>query len=139
MSLWASFLDAGESGEHECEVGMAELEVDGGELILRLSGVEKTEAIHGDLRVALSAVRSVEVVDDALEMTRVNYGFKVGMRVPGRATVAVVRRGGRKMFIAVHHDTRRAVRILFEGDSYDEWIVGAAEPEAVIANLGLET
>jgi hypothetical protein len=118
---------------------MAELEVEDGKLILRLSGVEKTEAVHGDPCVPLSAVRSVEVLDDALEMTRVNTGFKVGMRIPGRATVAVVRRGGRKMFIAVHHDTPRAVRILFEGDSYDEWIVGAANPEAVIANLNLDS
>lgn len=117
---------------------MAELEVEDGELILRLSGVEKTEAVHTDLYVPLSAVASVEVLDDAHEMTRVNTGFKVGMRIPGRATVAVVRRAGRKMFIAVHHDTPRGVRVLLDGDSYDEWIVGATNPEAVIANLNLK-
>ena len=74
---------------------MAELEVEDGELILRLSCVEKTEAVHTDLYVPLSAVASVEVLDDAHEMTRVNTGFKVGMRIPGRDTVAVVRRAGR--------------------------------------------
>jgi hypothetical protein len=116
---------------------MAELDVEDGRLILRLTGVEKAEAVHGDLRVPLSAVRSVEVVDDALEMTRVRAGFKVGTRVPGRVTVAVVHRRGRKMFVAVHHDTPRGVRVILEGDSYDEWIVGAADPEAVIARLNL--
>ena len=36
---------------------MAELQVQGGELVLHLSGAEKAEAVHGDLRVPLSAVR----------------------------------------------------------------------------------
>jgi hypothetical protein len=41
------------------------------------------------------------------------------------------------MFVAVHHDTPRAVRVLLDGDSYDEWIVGAVNPKAVVANLNL--
>ena len=41
---------------------MAELQVQGGELVLRLSGAEKAEGVHGDLRVPLSAVRGVEIV-----------------------------------------------------------------------------
>jgi hypothetical protein len=114
---------------------VAELEAGDGELVLRLSAVEKAEAIHTDLHVPLSAVRGVEVVDDALEMTRINTGLKVGMRVPGTATVAAVRRPGHKMFVAVHHDTPRGVRVLLEGDSYDEWIVGVADPESVVARI----
>jgi hypothetical protein len=106
-------------------------------LILHLTGIERAEAVHGDLHVPLSAVRSVEVLEDAAAMTHVDAGFKVGMRVPGRATVAVVRRAGRKLFIAVHHDTPRAVRVLLDGASHDEWIVGAADPEAAIARLDL--
>jgi hypothetical protein len=31
----------------------------------------------------------------------------------------------------------RGVRVLLDGDSYDEWIVGATNPEEVIANLDL--
>jgi uncharacterized protein len=116
---------------------VAELEVKGGELILRLSVIEKTEAVHGDLHIPLSAVRNVDVLDDAHEMTRVKIGLKVGMRIPGRASVAVVRRDGRKIFVAVHHETPRAVRVRLDGDSYDEWIVGATNPESVIANLNL--
>jgi len=46
---------------------MAELEVDGGDLVLHLSGVEKAESVHGDLRVPLSAIRSVEVLEDGHE------------------------------------------------------------------------
>jgi hypothetical protein len=59
------------------------------------------------------------------------------MTVPGRASVAVVRRAGRKMFVAVHRDTPRGVWVRLAGDSYDEWIVGATDPESVIANLNL--
>ena len=43
---------------------MAELQLEGGELVLHLSGVEKAEAVHGDLRVPLSAIRGVEVLDE---------------------------------------------------------------------------
>jgi hypothetical protein len=121
------------------EDSMAELEAADGKLTLRLSAIEKAEAVHGDLHVPLTAVRSVEVLDDAAEMTRIRTGFKVGMRVPGSATVAVVRGGGRKMFIAVHADTPRAVRVLLDGDSFDEWIVGVDDPESVIANLNLKS
>jgi hypothetical protein len=46
-----------------------------------------------------------------------------------------VRRPGHTMFVAVHHDTPRGVRVLLEGDTYDEWIVGAADPESVVAIL----
>jgi hypothetical protein len=120
------------------EVFMAELEVRDGNLVLKLSTIEKAEAVHGDLHVPLAAVRGVEVLDDAAEMTRIRTGFKVGMRVPGSASVATVRGGGRKMFIAVHADTPRAVRVLLDGDSFDEWIVGAADPESVIADLNLK-
>jgi hypothetical protein len=118
---------------------MAGLEVADGELVLRLSAIEKAEAVHGDLHAPLASVRSVEVIDDAHEMTRVKTGFKVGMRVPGTASVAVVRRAGHKMFVAVHRDTPRGVRVLLEGDPYDEWIVGATDPESVVANLHLKS
>jgi hypothetical protein len=94
---------------------VAELQLDGAELVLHLSGAEKAEAVHGDLRVPLSALRGVEVLDDAHGWTGVGVGFKVGMRVPGVATVATVRGHGEKMFVAVHGDTPRGVRVRLEG------------------------
>lgn len=116
---------------------MAELRVESDALILELSAIEKAESVHGDLHVPLSAVTGADVVDDAHEFTRIRTGFKVGMRAPGMATVATVRGGGKKMFIAVHRDTPRAVRVTLQGNSYDEWIVGVPDPEAVIAQLNL--
>ena len=46
---------------------MAELQVEGEQVVLHLSRVEEFEAVHGDLRAPLSAVRAVEVLDDAHE------------------------------------------------------------------------
>ena len=114
---------------------VAELQLEGGELVLHLSGAEKAEAVHGDLRVPLSAVRGVEVLDDAHGWTGIGVGFKVGMRVPGVATVATVRGHGEKVFVAVHGDTPRGVRVRLEGAPWDEWIVGCPDPEAVAATL----
>jgi hypothetical protein len=117
------------------ESDVAELRLESGELVLHLSGAEKAEAVHGDLRVPLSALRGVEVLDDAHAWTGIGVGFKVGMRVPGIATVATVRGHGEKVFVAVHRDTPRGVRVHLEGAPWDEWIVGCADPEAVAATL----
>ncbi len=114
---------------------MAELLVESGQLVLKLSDIEKAEAVHGDLHVPLSAVKDISIINDAKEMTRIKTGFKVGMRAPGFASVAVVRRPGHKLFVAVHHNTPSAIRVALENDSYDEWIVGVIDPELVLANL----
>lgn len=108
---------------------MAEVVVDGDELVLRLSRAEKFEAVHGDLRAPRSAVRSVEVLEDAHEPA--DHGLKEGERLPGHSEVAVVRTGGQKLFAVVHHDTPRGVRIDFDGTHYDAWIVGSTDPESL--------
>jgi hypothetical protein len=84
-----------------------------------------------------TAIRGVEVLDDAHSWTGIRVGFKVGMRVPGSATVATVRGHGEKVFVAVHGDTPRGVRVRSEGAPRDEWIVGCADPGAVAATLAL--
>jgi hypothetical protein len=108
---------------------MAELSIQGDELVLHLSRTEKLESVHGDLRAARSAVSSVEVLDDAHEPA--DHGFKVGERVPGHSEVAVVRSGGETLFAVVHHDTPRGVQINFEGLDYDAWIVGSPDAESL--------
>ncbi len=108
---------------------MAELLVEGDELLLRLAPAEKLESVHRDLRAQLSSVRSVEILEDAHEPA--DHGFKVGERLPGVSEVAVVHTGGQRLFAAVHHNTRRGVRVNFDGDRYDAWIVGCADPESV--------
>jgi hypothetical protein len=108
---------------------MAQLQVEGGELVLRLSALEKAGGVHGDLRVPLSAVRDVEVLDDAHGPA--DGGFKVGTRIPRVIELGTMLGAGRKIFAAVHHDTPRGLRVVLQGSSYDEWIVGAADPETL--------
>lgn len=113
---------------------MAELVVEGDELVLRLSTAEKVEGVHGDLRAPRSAVRAVEVLDDAHGAAGIRAGLKVGTRLPGVIEVGTIL-GRAKRFAAVHHDTPRGVRVVLDGTSYDEWIVGCADPEAVAARI----
>ncbi len=112
---------------------MAELRIEGGELVLPLSVAEKAEVVHGYLRVPVSAVTGVEILDNAHGPA--DRGFKVGTRLPGVTEVATIRSGGKKIFAAVHHDTPRGLRITLSDGSYDEWIVGCADPESVAASL----
>jgi hypothetical protein len=116
---------------------MAELRVEGDQLVLHLSGAERVESVHGDLRAPLSSVRAVEVLDDAHGPVGIRAGIKIGTRIPGVVEVGIVQGRGRRLFAAVHHETPRGLRIRMEGTSYDEWIVGCADPEAVAARLSL--
>src|SRR5580698_4776499 len=116
---------------------MAELRIDGNELLLHLTAAEKIEGVHGDLRAPLSAVRGIEVLDDAHEPVGVHAGVKIGTRIPGVIEVGIVQGANRRLFAAVHRGTPRGLRVRFEGTDYDEWIVGCADPETVAATLGL--
>jgi hypothetical protein len=118
---------------------MAELRIDGNELVLHLTAAEKIEGVHGDLRAPLSAVRGIEVLDDAHEPAGVHAGVKIGTRIPGVIEVGIVQGADRRLFAAVHRGTPRGLRVRFEGTHYDEWIVGCADPETVAATLGLPT
>jgi hypothetical protein len=118
---------------------MAELRIDGNQLVLHLTAAEKIEGVHGDLRAPLSAMRGIEVLDDAHEPVGVHAGVKIGTRIPGVIEVGIVKGAGRRLFAAVHRNTPRGLRVRFEGTGYDEWIVGCADPEAVAATLGLPT
>jgi hypothetical protein len=114
---------------------MAELLVDGDELVLRLTTVEELSSIHGDLRAPLAAVTSVVVLENAHEPA--DAGFKlIGGRLPGSFEIGTFAAGDRRLFAAVHHDTPRGLLVTFEGADYDAWIVGCADPEA--AKLSLE-
>jgi hypothetical protein len=116
---------------------MAELRVEGNELVLHLSGFEKVEGVHGDLRVPLSAVEGVEVLDDAHGPAGIRAGIKIGTRIPGIVEVGSIRGRQQTIFAAVHHDTPRGVRVRLQGSDFAAWVVGSEDPEAVVARLSL--
>jgi hypothetical protein len=112
---------------------MAELQVEGDELVMHLSIAEKLGGVHGDLRVPVSAVRGVEVLPDAHGPA--DGGIKAGTRIAGTIEYGTIWRAGRKIFAAVHPNTPRGVRVVLDGSGYSEWIVGCADPETVAQTI----
>lgn len=113
---------------------MAELRIEGDEVVLQLSRVEKLEGVHGNLRAPLTAVVGVDLLDDAHGAADV-IGVKSGTRIPGVVEVATVVGIKGRMFAVVHRDTPRGVRLRFVGASHEEWVVGFQDPEAVAAAI----
>ena len=104
---------------------MAELKRDGDELVVELSLAEKAEAVHGDIRVPASSVREVEVVEDAIHALEA-----------WKKSIGTFRQADGKVFAAVHHDTPRGVKVVLEGANFDALVIGCADPEEVVTNLG---
>jgi hypothetical protein len=111
---------------------MAELVVDGDELVVRLRAVERIEAVHGEVRVPLGSVRTVEVLEDAVGAV---HGFRVGTGIPGSVAIGTFTSRAAKVFAVVHHDTPRGVQVDLDGAQYDQLIVGCDDPEAVVRAL----
>jgi len=116
---------------------VAQLERDADDLVVRLGPVEKAETVHGDIRVPRSAVRSVEVVDDAIHAVN-PFTKTVGGAWPGRFVVGTFHSDGLKVFAVVHHNTPRGVKVMLEGANFDELLVGCDDPERTIRELGYE-
>ena len=116
------------------EVEVAELTVQGDELVLSLNDVEKLEAVHGEVRVPVSSVRGVEILGDALGAV---HGIRTGTGIPGVLVVGTIRNRGSKAFVVVHHGHPRGIRVDLEGTDYDELIVGCDDPEALAASLSI--
>jgi hypothetical protein len=112
---------------------VAELQVEGNELVLHLTKEEVAEAMHSELRVPLVDVVSVEVLDDAHGAA--DQGLKTGMRIPGIAEVGTVHSDGKRFFVAVHRTTPRGVRVELRNGSFDEWIIGIVDPESLTAEI----
>jgi len=104
---------------------MAELIVDGDELVVRLRAVERMEAVHGEVRVPLGSVRTVEVLDDAWSGPRASRRYRhsrsVGHRHLQIPRGQDLRRGSSR------HPTR--CRVDLEGAQFDQLIVGCDDPK----------
>jgi hypothetical protein len=108
---------------------MAELAIHGDELVVRLSRLERVAALHTDIRVPLSAVRSICAEPDPWAALR-------GMRAPGTGLPGMIAYGVRRMtgarpdFAAVW-GRRPAVRVeLAPGSQYGRLVVTVTDPAA---------
>jgi hypothetical protein len=111
---------------------VAEIVISGDQLVVRLSTTEKLESVHSEVAVPLAAVRSVQVVENALDYV---HGIRVGTGIPGSTAVGTFTSKTARVFGVVHHGEHRGVRILLEGADFDEILVGCADPESVAAGI----
>ena len=98
---------------------------------VRLSPLEKVGALRADLRVPRSAVRSAEVVDDALQAVR---GLRTGLGVPRFRKLGTWHTWRSREFVDVRSG-QPAVRIHLDGHGYDSLLLGVDDPGAVVAAL----
>ncbi|MFB5189077.1 hypothetical protein [Alicyclobacillus fastidiosus] len=114
---------------------MAELVREGDTLVLRLTSIEKVEALHGDIHVPISSVQTITVIDDVIHAV---HGLKLpGSRLPGVFAMGTFVSLEGTIFAIVHHQTKRGVKVTLNGVSFDGLIVGVNDPEQLISSLGL--
>jgi hypothetical protein len=111
---------------------MASLHVRPPVLSVRLSRAEKIAGLLRDVDVPLSAVRGVEVVDDAVGAAR---GVRApGLGLPGRRKIGTWRGRGRKALVSVRRG-QPAVRVRLEGQRWDELLIGSDDATELAASL----
>ncbi len=106
--------------------------VDGSDLVVKMSELEKFEAIHADVRVPLSTVRAVRAVDDAWPELR-------GIRAPGTGIPGVIavgtRRGSFGKDFTVVHGREQAVVVDLDGATYSRIVVTTTDADRVAAEI----
>ncbi len=111
---------------------MTRLNVEGDDLVLNLSGLEKIEGFHGDIRVPVSSVREVRCTDDPWSELR---GIRApGTGVPWVISVGTRRGGGVKDFAAVHGQGSAMV-VELEGADYGRLVVTEEDAESAASDL----
>ena len=119
---------------------MAKIEKRDGDLVVSLDAAEKIEGLHGDLTVPLDRVCDVEILDDPIKEI---HGLRptaikvAGTYVPGVIAVGTFLSGfdQKPIFVAIHHNSRRGVRIRLEGHNLSALVIGTDQPEAIQQEL----
>lgn len=99
---------------------------------LRFRPWEKVAGLIRDLDVPVSAISSVEVVEDGLAATR---GLRApGLGLPGYRKIGTWRGRGHKSLVSVRRH-QPAVRLRLAGGRFDEVLVGADDAAALADRL----
>lgn len=111
---------------------MATFKIDGPTLRLELSWAEKLEAVHGNVEVPVTSLRSVKAVLTAWPELR-------GIRAPGTGLPNVIavgtRRGDFGKDFAVVHGKGPAVVVELEGAQFARLIVTTPDADGVAATI----
>ncbi len=106
---------------------MAQLTLDGDELVVTLSALEKLGAMRGDVRVPLATVSRVRVSEHPWSELR---GIRApGTGVPGILSLSTRRGSGFRDFAAVYRD-RPAIVIEARGAAFDRLVISSSDAEA---------
>lgn len=114
---------------------MAGIAREGNEIVVKLSTGEHIMAVHRDVRVPLSAVKGIDVVDEPIRLV---HGLKprnlrvLGSYWPGRLAYGSFLDGalGRLLFAAVNAREPRGLEITLNGARYTRLIVSLDDPDA---------
>jgi len=111
---------------------MARLRIEGEELVLDLSGLEKLEGFHGNIHVPVASVREVRFTNDPWSELR---GIRApGTGVPGVIAVGTRRGSGIKDFAAIHGHGP-AVVVELERADYGRLVVTEEDAESAAREL----
>ena len=102
-------------------------------ITIQLSGLEKAEALHGDLAFPRSAVVGGRVVSSCMDEVD---GFKlVGSGIPGTLMVGTWAGGGGGHTFVACHGNGPGIVIDLEGEHYGRIVLSQDNPEALAAQL----
>jgi hypothetical protein len=109
---------------------MAQVHVDGDNLIVEIEGLDKLWALKSRLEIPLSNVRGATIDPGAIREPK-------GIRAPGAYLPGVITAGtfhidGERVFWDVH-DPARAVVIELADERYARLIIQVADPRATVA------
>jgi hypothetical protein len=123
----------GRKGCSNGTVPVAEVVVDDGEVVVRLSWLEKLGAFRGDVRVPVSSVEAARVVEDPWRELR-------GIRAPGTGLPGVIalgtRRGRFGRDFAAVYGKRPGVVIELRDGPFSRLVVSSDDPQRIVAALG---
>ena len=113
---------------------MADIAREGDEIVVKLSNGEQILAVHRDVRVQLSAVQGIDVIDEPVR--RINGMKPRNLRVfgsywPGWLAYGSFLDGGlrRLLFAAVDGRKPRGLEITLDGARYTRLIVSLDHPD----------
>jgi hypothetical protein len=102
------------------------------QLVIELTTAEKIAGLHGDVRVPVSAVTSVEIVPDALSAVR---GLRApGLALPGIRKVGTWRSRAGKELVAARRG-EAGVRIGLRGQKLSSVLVGVQDAEELASRV----
>jgi len=113
---------------------MADVAREGNEIVLKLSAGERIMAMHRDVRIPFSAVKSVDVVDEPIRRIQglKPRNFKVfGAYWPGRFAYGSFFDGAVRqlLFAAVNGRKPRGLEIALDGAKYTRLIASLDHPD----------